>query len=370
MKFAKSWPGSSLFFVFLMKYASGFSLFRIKAAADRSLFFFLAAQRRCRQKDCAQEDGRHDRAGIAPVSRICGAVRPAVLRKMKRLVGIIEVSVTADLHAPAGLGIDFKEVLKEDKVPVLERRSIEADLQLRPSVRLIRHKSLFTRNDIAADPQGASCLFVHQGAFEDVFPARRQICKANGILHLHVLPGAQSPVPVCGILRPCPDRREYYALSLVRQVFVHDHGDIAELYLLGIAFGLDILKVRLLIDIVINVGMLKAGHDDYVREEIRLLKEVAGSRVLKVIIETCLLTDDEKVRACKASKKAGADFVKTSTGFSTGGATVHDVALMRKTVGPEMGVKASGGVRTHEDLIAMVEAGANRIGTSNGTKIL
>lgn len=124
------------------------------------------------------------------------------------------------------------------------------------------------------------------------------------------------------------------------------------------------------IDMVINIGMLKAGHDDYVREEIRLLKEVAGSRVLKVIIETCLLTDDEKVRACKASKEAGADFVKTSTGFSTGGATAHDVALMRKTVGPEMGVKASGGVRTHEDLIAMVEAGANRIGTSNGTKIL
>lgn len=124
------------------------------------------------------------------------------------------------------------------------------------------------------------------------------------------------------------------------------------------------------IDMVINVGMLKAGHDDYVEEEIRELKSVAGSRVLKVIIETCLLTDDEKVRACIASKKAGADFVKTSTGFSTGGATAADVALMRKTVGPEMGVKASGGVRTHEDLIAMVEAGANRIGTSNGCKII
>ena len=124
------------------------------------------------------------------------------------------------------------------------------------------------------------------------------------------------------------------------------------------------------IDMVINVGMLKAGNDDYVREEIRLLKEVAGSRVLKVIIETCLLTDEEKVRACKLSKEAGADFVKTSTGFSTGGATAHDVALMRKTVGPEMGVKASGGVRTKEDLLAMVEAGANRIGTSNGTKII
>ena len=124
------------------------------------------------------------------------------------------------------------------------------------------------------------------------------------------------------------------------------------------------------IDMVINVGMLKAGHDQYVEEEIRELKAVAGSKVLKVIIETCLLTDEEKVRACIASKNAGADFVKTSTGFSTGGATVHDVALMRKTVGPDMGVKASGGVRTHEDLLAMVEAGATRIGTSNGTKIL
>ena len=124
------------------------------------------------------------------------------------------------------------------------------------------------------------------------------------------------------------------------------------------------------IDMVINVGMLKAGHDDYVEEEIRELKAVAGSKVLKVIIETCLLTDEEKVRACIASKNAGADFVKTSTGFSTGGATAHDVALMRKTVGPEMGVKASGGVRTHEDLMTMVEAGANRIGTSNGTKII
>ena len=124
------------------------------------------------------------------------------------------------------------------------------------------------------------------------------------------------------------------------------------------------------IDMVINVGMLKAGHDDFVEEEIRELKAVAGGLVLKVIIETCLLTDEEKVRACEAAKRAGADFVKTSTGFSTGGATQHDVALMRKTVGPDMGVKASGGVRTHEDLLAMVEAGANRIGTSNGTKII
>ena len=93
-------------------------------------------------------------------------------------------------------------------------------------------------------------------------------------------------------------------------------------------------------------------------------------KVLKVIIETCLLTDEEKVRACLLAKKAGADFVKTSTGFSTGGATVHDIELMRKTVGPEMGVKASGGIRTHEDLLAMIKAGATRIGTSSGPKII
>jgi deoxyribose-phosphate aldolase len=91
---------------------------------------------------------------------------------------------------------------------------------------------------------------------------------------------------------------------------------------------------------------------------------------LKVIIETCLLTDEEKISACLAAKAAGADFVKTSTGFSTGGATAADVALMRKTVGPEMGVKASGGVRTKEDALAMIEAGATRIGTSNGVKIV
>ena len=125
------------------------------------------------------------------------------------------------------------------------------------------------------------------------------------------------------------------------------------------------------VDMVINVGMLKAGHDDYVQQEIYEIKQAVGRDiVLKVIIETCLLSDEEIVRACKAAKAAGADFVKTSTGFSTGGATVHAVSLMRQTVGKEMGVKASGGVRTHEDLIAMVEAGANRIGTSSGAKII
>lgn len=121
------------------------------------------------------------------------------------------------------------------------------------------------------------------------------------------------------------------------------------------------------VDMVINVGKLKAGLDLEVFSEIHEIKESLPEWVtLKVIIETCLLTDDEKIRACLLSRKAGADFVKTSTGFSTGGATVADVALMRKTVEPDMGVKASGGVRTMEDLEAMVKAGATRIGTSNG----
>ena len=124
------------------------------------------------------------------------------------------------------------------------------------------------------------------------------------------------------------------------------------------------------IDMVINVGMLKAGHDDYVENEIGELKSVCGNLILKVILETCLLTDEEIVRACIASKNAGADFVKTSTGFSSGGATIHAVKLMRETVGETMGVKASGGVRTHEDLINMIEAGASRIGTSSGAKII
>ncbi|NLZ15786.1 MAG: deoxyribose-phosphate aldolase [Erysipelotrichaceae bacterium] len=125
------------------------------------------------------------------------------------------------------------------------------------------------------------------------------------------------------------------------------------------------------VDMVINVGQLKAGNDAYIKEEIRAIKQAVGKDiVLKVILETCLLTNEEIVRACKAAKAAGADFVKTSTGFSTGGATVEAVKLMRETVGPNIGVKASGGVRTHEDLLKMVEAGANRIGTSSGAKII
>ena len=119
------------------------------------------------------------------------------------------------------------------------------------------------------------------------------------------------------------------------------------------------------VDMVINVGALKDKKYDYVRNDIKTLKEVCGKDVvLKVIIETCLLTDEEKIRACELSKEAGADFVKTSTGFSTGGAKAEDVALMRKTVGEEMGVKASGGIHTAEEAQAMIDAGASRLGTS------
>lgn len=125
------------------------------------------------------------------------------------------------------------------------------------------------------------------------------------------------------------------------------------------------------IDMVINIGKLKDQDDAYVIDEIKALKQVAGEHCLKVIIETCLLSEEEKERACKDVVAAGADFVKTSTGFSTGGATVEDVKLMKKAVeGSSVKVKASGGVRSREDFDAMIEAGAERIGTSSGTKLL
>lgn len=125
------------------------------------------------------------------------------------------------------------------------------------------------------------------------------------------------------------------------------------------------------VDMVINVGALKAQQYDVVRNDIRAVVDAAaGKALVKVILETCLLTDEEKVKACQLAKAAGADFVKTSTGFSKGGATVDDVALMRKTVGPEMGVKASGGVRDYAATMAMVAAGATRIGASAGVAIL
>ncbi|MES9682656.1 deoxyribose-phosphate aldolase [Bacillus sp. AFS001701] len=125
------------------------------------------------------------------------------------------------------------------------------------------------------------------------------------------------------------------------------------------------------VDMVINISALKEKNDELVERDVRAVVEAAkGKALVKVIIETCLLTDEEKVRACELSVKAGADFVKTSTGFSTGGATVEDVTLMRKTVGENVGVKASGGVRNLKDVENVVAAGANRIGTSSGVKIV
>ena len=192
------------------------------------------------------------------------------------------------------------------------------------------------------------------------------------------------------IIKLCQEAKKFDFMSVcVNPVYVPlaaaelEGSDVKVCTVIGFPLGMNMAKTKVEeavlavskgateVDMVINVGMLKAGHDDYVKEEIFEIKEAVGRNiVLKVILETCLLTDEEIVRACKAAKEAGADFVKTSTGFSTGGATVEAVALMRKTVGEEMGVKASGGVRTHEDLLAMVKAGASRIGTSNGTKII
>ncbi|NCC78765.1 MAG: deoxyribose-phosphate aldolase [Clostridia bacterium] len=124
------------------------------------------------------------------------------------------------------------------------------------------------------------------------------------------------------------------------------------------------------VDMVINVGKLKDKDYEYVLEDIRAVVLAAKGVLTKVIIETCLLTDEEKVKACELAKDAGADYVKTSTGFSKGGATKEDIALMRKTVGPEMGVKASGGIRTLEDAMGMIENGATRLGLSASVSIV
>lgn len=124
------------------------------------------------------------------------------------------------------------------------------------------------------------------------------------------------------------------------------------------------------VDMVIDIGAAKDGDWAKVEADIAAVKQACGIAKLKVIIEACLLTDEEKVQACLASKRAGADFVKTSTGFSKGGATVADVKLMRETVGPDMGVKASGGIHNRAEALAMLEAGANRIGASSGIAIV
>lgn len=124
------------------------------------------------------------------------------------------------------------------------------------------------------------------------------------------------------------------------------------------------------IDMVINIGALKNGQDDVVLKEISELKKTVGDKVLKVIIETCLLTDDEKIKACKLAVEAKADFVKTSTGFSNGGAKVEDIRLMKGNVKDYGKVKASGGIHSYQEAVAMIDAGADRIGASAGIKIV
>ncbi|WP_040537041.1 deoxyribose-phosphate aldolase [Schleiferilactobacillus shenzhenensis] len=126
------------------------------------------------------------------------------------------------------------------------------------------------------------------------------------------------------------------------------------------------------LDMVLNIGELKAGHKEAVQADIKAVAEAAhaGHGLLKVIIEAVLLTDEEKVTACQLAEAAGADYVKTSTGFASGGATVHDVALMRQTVGDRLGVKAAGGIHTKADALAMIKAGASRIGASASVAIV
>lgn len=124
------------------------------------------------------------------------------------------------------------------------------------------------------------------------------------------------------------------------------------------------------IDMVINISDVKNGDYDKVEKEIARLKKITGDKILKVIIETCYLTEEEKIAMCKAVTNAGADFIKTSTGFGTDGATLEDVELFKKHIGPEVKIKAAGGVRTVEDLKAFIDAGCSRIGTSSAVKLV
>ena len=191
------------------------------------------------------------------------------------------------------------------------------------------------------------------------------------------------------IRRLCIEAKEYNFYSVcVNSAYVNVaynfllHSDVKVCSVVGFPLGAMIKEAKAYeakfavdsgaeeIDMVINIGLLKSGKIDLFERDIKKVREACKASVLKVIIETCLLDDKEKILACKIAKEYGADFVKTSTGFSTGGATEHDVELMRKTVGDKMGVKASGGIKTYEDAIKMINAGANRLGTSSGIAIM
>ncbi len=194
------------------------------------------------------------------------------------------------------------------------------------------------------------------------------------------------------ILQLCAEAREYHFASVcVNPIYVplcaqelRDVDDVAVCTVIGFPLGANLPEVKAFeaeraiadgareLDMVLRVGALKAGDRDALRRDIAAVVDTAHAHgaLCKVILETALLTDEEKVLACQVAQEVGADFVKTSTGFSSGGATVEDVALMRRTVGPQMGVKASGGIRTYAALRAMVEAGATRIGASAGVRIM
>lgn len=192
------------------------------------------------------------------------------------------------------------------------------------------------------------------------------------------------------IVKLCEEAREYgFASVCVNPVWVNTAAeelkgsDVKVCTVIGFPLGASTAAVKAAetadaiqngageVDMVLSIGLLKSGSEEAVEADIRAVVEAAESKaIVKVIIETSLLTEEEKVRACELSLSAGADFVKTSTGFSTGGATVEDVTLMRKVIGDKAGVKASGGIRDLNDLRAMAEAGANRIGASSGVKIM
>lgn len=158
--------------------------------------------------------------------------------------------------------------------------------------------------------------------------------------------------------------------------------DVKVCTVVGFPFGANTSKIKFFetkdavesgvdeIDMVMNIGFLKSGLDENVKEDINGVIVAANGHTVKVIIETGLLTEEEKIRACNLIEEVGANFVKTSTGFNTSGATVEDVALLRETVGENIGIKASGGIKNLQTALDMIEAGATRIGTSNGTKIM
>ena len=192
-----------------------------------------------------------------------------------------------------------------------------------------------------------------------------------------------------GIDKLCAEARQYgFASVCVNPDFVArakanlEGSDVKVCTVIGFPLGANVPSIKVAelkqaildgaaeLDMVINVSKAKEGDFAYIEDEIRALKEACGSLVLKVILETCLLTEEEIVACCKAAKAAGADFVKTSTGFSKWGAKAKDVKLMRETVGANMGVKASGGIHTKAEAMEMIEAGASRIGCSASVAIV